>query len=552
MATGCSLSGANVAGAVVAGFACDKSVGPIGMLLFAVPAVFSVWALWLLLARKASPVFRGWGLAVLLWLAWTCVTLIRIDGVNGDAKSAVSWRWTRTPEQIYLAEMASSAAESTAAAREANESLLATRPDESPSFATLRFEKRPIDSQSIEIQPPEIPPLELQTGDWPGFRGPDRDSVIHGVKLATDWNASPPHAVWRRRVGPAWSSFVVVGDRLFTQEQRGNMEAVVCMAAETGQEIWAHEDPARFSDGQAGAGPRATPTFDAGRIYSFGATGLLNCLDAATGSAIWTRNVTGDCDGQAPMWGFSSSPLVAGGIVVVYAGGTIDQALLGYQADSGELAWKAVTGEVSYSSPQLASIGGQEQILFLSERGLTSVAPGSGEVLWNHEALRPKIWRAVQPRLVGDNQVLIGSEDLGLVLIDVAQSDGSWSAREHWVSTGIQPAYNDFVVHDGHAYGFDGAIFCCIDLATGSRCWKGGRYGHGQVLLLADQPLLVVLGETGEAVLLAARPDKHEEIGRFQAIEGKTWNHPVIAHGRLFVRNDVEMACYQLKLLDAK
>ena len=238
------------------------------------------------------------------------------------------------------------------------------------------------------------------------------------------------------------------------------------------------------------------------------------------------------------------------GVVVVYAGGPVDQALLGYHAQTGEPAWKAATGEVSYSSPQLASIGGFEQILFLSERGLTSVAPASGEVLWNHEAPRARIWRAVQPRPVGDWQVLIGSEDLGLVLVDVAKTDGRWSTREHWISTGIQPAYNDFVVHEGHAYGFDGAIFCCIDLQSGRRCWKAGRYGHGQVLLLADQPLLVVLSETGEAVQLAVRPDKHEELGRFQAIEGKTWSHPVIAHGRLFVRNDTEMACYAIKTLD--
>jgi hypothetical protein len=162
------------------------------------------------------------------------------------------------------------------------------------------------------------------------------------------------------------------------------------------------------------------------------------------------------------------------------------------------------------------------------------------------------MWRAVQPRLWGDSQVLIGSEDLGLVLVDVAKTGNDWSASQHWASNSIRPAYNDFVIHDGHAYGFDGAIFCCIDLTSGARRWKAGRYGHGQVLLLADQPLLVVLSEAGEAVLLAPRPDKHEELGRFQVIEGKTWNHPVIAHGRLFVRNDEQMACYALKLLDGQ
>ncbi len=456
---------ANVAGAVVAGLTCHKSVGPMGMLMFGVPAVFSIWAFWLLLARRTSPVVRSWGLAVLLWLTWTSVMLVRIDGVDGDTRSAISWRWARTAEEKYLAERTELAAASTAALRRAGAQPLPTQA---------------VDSEPPETESREAQPLELRPGDWPGFRGPNRDSVVRGVKLATDWTASPPRAVWRRRIGPAWSSLVVVGNRLFTQEQRGDAEAVVCLAAETGQEIWAHEDPVRFFDGQAGAGPRATPTFDAGRIYSFGATGLLNCLDAASGGAIWRRDVTGDCDGKAPLWGFASSPLVAGGMVIVYAGGTLDQALLAYHADSGEPAWKAATGEVSYSSPQWASIGGQEQVLFLSERGLTSVAPGSGEVLWNHDALREKIWRVVQPRLVGDSQVLIGSEDLGLVLVDVAQSGGGWSASQHWVSSGIRPAYNDFVVHDGHAYGFDGAIFCCIELASGRGAGKPAATATGR------------------------------------------------------------------------
>ena len=530
--------GANIAGAVVAGLTCHKSVGPIGMMMFGVPAVFTVWAIWLHLARRSSPAIRGWGLAILLWLAWTSVTLVRIDGIDGDAKAAVSWRWKRTAEELYLAEKSKSAPVST----------VALAADKNRPIETQPLETHSADAPPIDTLAPETPPLELQPGDWPGFRGPNRDSVVRGVKLATDWNASPPKVVWRHRVGPAWSSFVVVGDRLFTQEQRGEAEFVVCLTADTGQEIWAHENHERFFDGQAGAGPRATPTFDAGRLYTFGATGLLSCLDAASGHAIWSRDVTQDCDGKPPMWGYSSSPLVADGVVVVYAGGKEDRALLAYHADSGELAWKAATGEVSYSSAQLASIGGQEQILFLSERGLTSVVPESGKVLWIHEALREHIWRAVQPRLLGDSQVLIGSEDLGLVLVDVAQTAGAWSASQHWASNSIRPAYNDFVIHDGYAYGFDGAIFCCIDLASGARRWKAGRYGHGQVLLLADQPLLVVLGETGEAVLLAVRPDKHEELGRFQAIEGKTWNHPVIAHGRLFVRNAEEMACYALKL----
>jgi hypothetical protein len=131
--------------------------------------------------------------------------------------------------------------------------------------------------------------------------------------------------------------------------------------------------------------------------------------------------------------------------------------------------------------------------------------------------------------------------------IKVARKGDAWEAAEVWASTDLKPEFPDLVVHDGHAYGFDANVFCCIDLATGERCWREGRYGRGQVILLADQGLLLVLSETGQAVLLSANPQRHEELGRFQAIKGKTWNHPVIAHGRLYARNAEEMACYELQ-----
>jgi outer membrane protein assembly factor BamB len=513
---------ANLLGGFVAGLVCDKSLGPIGLLLFGVPAVLTAWAGWLLLARNTPPALRRWGLAGLLWMVWGSLVLLRIDGVDGNAHAAVSWRWTPTAEDLFLVER--------------GKAQPGHAGDDRAAPAALSIPNA--------IEPTDRSGLELAPGDWPGFRGPERDGVLHGVKLVTDWNEQPPPLVWRQRVGPGWSSFAVVGDRLFTQEQRGESECVVCFDATTGAELWSHADEARFSDGQAGAGPRATPQFAEGRVYAFGATGIVNCLDALTGAKVWTRTVTADCDAKLPMWGFSSSPLVAASMVVVYAGGEHDRALLAYRAATGEIAWRAATGEISYSSAQLVSIDGQSQILFLSDRGLTAVLPESGEVLWTLDAARPNIWRAVQPVVCGEGRVLIGSEDLGLVLTDVSRVENAWSAKELWASPSMQPAYNDFVVHEGYAYGFDGAIFACIDLKTGARRWKGGRYGHGQVLLLADQPLLLVLSETGEAVLLSPNPERHEELGRFQAITGKTWNHPVIARGRLFVRNGEEMACY--------
>ena len=151
----------------------------------------------------------------------------------------------------------------------------------------------------------------------------------------------------------------------------------------------------------------------------------------------------------------------------------------------------------------------------------------------------------LQPHRLNDHEILI-PWDPGIARIEVKNDGGKWTTAERWNSNRLKPDFNDFVVHDGHIYGLDDGILCCVDLADGKRLWKKGRYGHGQILLLADQGAILVLGESGEAILVAANPKGLEELGRFQAIEGKTWNHPVIAHGRLYVRNAEEMACYEL------
>ena len=497
--------GAAGLGGVVAALLSGEKANLIGWLLLSLPVVFTAWAAWLVVARRASARTRRLGLAAVLVLTWGAFTLIRTDGLWGDGGMVLHWRWTPTSENLYLEDLANRA----------------------------RDERR-------------RERLALRPGDWPGFRGPERDGAVHGVTIMTDWDAAPPRPLWRQRIGPGWSSVAVVGDLLFTQEQRGQDEAVVCLNAGSGREVWAHTDPARFWDGQAGAGPRATPTFAGGRIYALGATGILNCLDAATGAREWSHDVAADAGARAPLWGFSSSPLVAGGLVVVFAGG--DKGLLAYHADSGKLAWTAPAGNMSYSSPQLAVFGDQEQVLFLGDRGLMAVAPASGAVLWEYagdQALG--LPRCTQPQPLGKGQVLFGSEpDRGTVLLDVTRQGKGWSAAPRWSSRQLKPSFNDFVVHRGAAFGFDGGIFCCLDVGTGKRRWKDGRYGHGQVLLLADQALLLVAAENGEVVLLAADPERHRELGRFQAIDGKTWNHPVIAHGRLYVRNAEEIACYDL------
>jgi outer membrane protein assembly factor BamB len=503
--------GAAVCFGLGAAFLADKWLGPF-LLLPGLPLMLSAWTLGLVVARTWPPRRRCVSLVGVLGLSWGAFLLVRGEGMGGDGQMTLRWRWSPTPEQEYLAELA--------------------RTGQPAAPAVPRRE------------------LRLGPGDWPGFRGPNRDGTVRGVRIATDWSAAPPQLVWRRRIGTAWSSVVVVGDRLFTQEQLGDREAVVCLDAATGRTLWSHRDAARHQDVQGGAGPRATPTFAHGRIFALGATGILNCLDAATGDRQWSRDLADDAETKTPMWGFSSSPLVVGKRVVVFAGGDGDKTLLAYDADSGEPGWSAAAGKVSYSSAHLARVGGEAQLLFVSDRGLSGFEPSSGKLLWEYAtpAGNPGVPRAVQPRAVGPDGILFDAgPDLGTALVRVAHPDRSWVPEERWLSRQLKPSFNDFVVHRGSIYGFDGRKLTCVDLQTGERRWKGGRYGSGQVLLLADQPLLVVVTDVGEVVLVAANPNGRQELGRFQAVEGKTWNHPAIAHGRLYVRNAREIACYELR-----
>jgi hypothetical protein len=222
-----------------------------------------------------------------------------------------------------------------------------------------------------------------------------------------------------------------------------------------------------------------------------------------------------------------------------------------YDVGTGNPRWVRQTGGGGYSSPHLATIDGVTQILLLSSAGATSIAPADGSVLWRHQ------WEQsvaiIQPAVISDGQILISLGDMmggvGMRRLAVTQGSGGWTAEERWTSRGLKPYFNDFVVHKGHAFGFDGTILSCINLEDGERRWKGGRYGAGQMVLLSDQDLLLVLSEEGELALVSATPDKHTELARFKTIEGKTWNHPVLVGDVLLVRNGEEMAAFRLPLL---
>jgi outer membrane protein assembly factor BamB len=351
---------------------------------------------------------------------------------------------------------------------------------------------------------------------------------------------------WRRPIGPGWSSFAVQGDRLYTQEQRGDSEIVAAYSIRTGEPVWQHRDAARFWESNGGPGPRGTPFLARGRVYALGATGILNALDAATGAVVWSRNAATDTGVPNPGWGFAGSPLVLNDMVIVATSGR----LAAYDAATGRPRWLGPTGGGGYSSPHVMTIDGVPQILLLRGSRTISVSPADGSPLWEH-TWDPGVG-IVQPAVAGDRDVLIVDADsmggLGMRRLTAARGPGGWKIEERWTSRGLKPYFNDFVVHKGHAYGFDGRILACIDVADGTQKWKGGRYGNGQLLLLADQDLLLALSEEGELALVKAAPDQFSEVARFKAIEGKTWNHPVLVRDVLLVRNGEEMAAFRLSL----
>ena len=523
----------------------DRSIenGMMGLMLplFSIPAFSLALVSALTLSRRASAATRRASVVAAILVACGVFTMLRTDGVTGDGDSDLHWRWTPTAEARLLAQSRDLPPPAAAPP--------SSVPPPSPAAAVTdpvvpAPAARPV-AATPDVVPASAAPLPAATdaAEWPGFRGPGRDGVVTAVPIATDWAATPPTLVWKRPVGPGWSSFAVKGDFIYTQEQRGDHEVVSCYRLSTGEPVWAHKDPVRFYESNGGAGPRGTPTLHGARVYAFGATGILNALDASTGRLIWSRNAAGDTRKATPGWGFASSPLVHDDLVIVGVSGQ----LAAYDAATGTPRWKGPSRGGGYSSPHLTTIDGVTQIVFLSGGGAAGVDLSDGRLLWEHA------WEEgvsiVQPGLA-DGDVLVSGGDamggIGLRRIDPSRGPAGWNVETRWSTRGLKPYFNDFVVHKGHAYGFDGLILAAVDLADGTRKWKGGRYGAGQMILLPDQDLLLVLAEEGDLALVKAAPDQFTEVARVPGIEGKTWNHPVLVGDLLLVRNGEQMAAFRL------
>ena len=468
---------------------------------------FLLMLLWLLLFSRLRWKVRLLAFGTIVLMLFLSASLFRVKGFSGDLVPLLEWRW----------------------GGKVVESLMGRAPTDLDAFPR----------------------------DYPQFLGPHRNGTVQGIKLARDWKKQPPQLLWRQPIGAGWSAFAVVGRSAVTQEQRGEYEMVVCYDLHSGRERWHHSDHDRYEATPAGVGPRATPTIVGDRVYTLGATGILNCLDLATGTRIWSEDILYDNDAEGmPSWGMSGSPLVLDDLVVVSAGGQEGKSLVAYHKDTGERIWRGGSSPAGYSSPLITTLAGIPQILIFNYGNVAAHDPSGGQILWQHP------WPSgteciAQPVPLPEDRVFVSSAyGIGCKLFQIARDeDNELRATLVWETPRLKAKFTNVIHRDGYIYGLDDGVLVCLDLANGQRKWKRGRYGHGQVILvdnpdeIGDQSgLLLVSAESGDVLLVEVDPNESREIARFPALASKTWNNPALAGQYLLVRNDREAACYELPL----
>lgn len=467
-----------------------------------VPITVLLLLIWFLFLSRLRWRTRLIGFAVLVLGVFGLTRLIRFDGtVDGTGRPNIVWKWTPRREGY-----------------------------------TGAFKTAPATTNAA--------PLKGEA-DFAGYLGADRQGVIANAPLERNWAEHPPQQLWRQPIGLGWSAFAVTGSHAVTQEQRGESELVVCYELANGSVAWAHTNAVRFSETMGGDGPRATPTVTEGRVYALGATGILDCLEAATGKTVWSRDTLKEQNLPNLPFGKSTSPLVTDKLVVVTGGMTNGPTLLAYHRTDGSPAWQGGTDKASYSSPMAATLGGQRQIVSINAGTVTGHDLADGRVLWEYKWASDKWPKCAQPVLLSDDRIFLSASfDAGCVLVQVKQAAGKFAVTELWKGHNLKSELSNVVQREGYVYGLDDGILTCVELATGTRKWKDGRYGHGQILLAGDT--LLVQTEQGPVVLVEANPVEYREIARLSALSSKTWNVPALAGEYLLVRNDQEAACYKL------
>ncbi len=379
--------------------------------------------------------------------------------------------------------------------------------------------------------------------DWPQWRGPNRDGISSETGFLKNWPKAGPKVLWHISLGDGYSGISIAQGKAYTMFAEGNDEFVICLDASDGKEIWRFQSGTKFTE-QRGDGPRSMPTVDGDSVFALGAEGKLYALDARDGTELWSHNFVEEFGSSVPTWGFSSSPIVEGDLVIAETGGKNGQAIVAFDKKSGDVVWTTHTDTVGYSSPISIDFGGVRQIIFLTSKTLLSVAPENGQIYWKYSW--PEGINIATPIFIPDDKIFISaSYDKGAVLVRMIANGDGIGIEEVWKSRVMKNHFNSSVLQGDYLYGFDNAILTCIEANTGEEQWQHRGFSKGS-LLLADGHL-IILGEAGKLALVEATPGEYREKALFQLFDDKCWTVPTLASGKLYLRTQKEIVCLDLR-----
>ncbi|MEN8120149.1 MAG: PQQ-binding-like beta-propeller repeat protein [Bacteroidota bacterium] len=382
------------------------------------------------------------------------------------------------------------------------------------------------------------------SGSWTQFRGQFRSGISNEILPQMDWSKSEPKLLWKKEIGSGFSELIISDGVVYTMfsEQTDSITGLEYIAAyyeNTGNELWRSKVDSVFIEIDGwGNGPRSTPTIGENFIYSLSGYGKLSANSKKDGKLIWQVDFVKEFGSTVPRWGYSSSPLLIDNMLIIEVGDTNSRAFTAFNKNNGKLIWTKGKGEASYSSPLLATIDGQKQIIFANGRTLSSYTP-KGDTLWTFKM--PLATPTAIPVHLGSNKLFVSALRGGFVITKTENN----KTTEVLKGNSMKNDFSSSCYYDGHLYGFHVAALRCISAETGEVKWTKRGYGKGSLILVDD--MLLVLSDQGKLVLIDAKPDVFNEKGSIQTISGKSWTAPSFYKGKVFVRNLTEMACFKIK-----
>ena len=381
--------------------------------------------------------------------------------------------------------------------------------------------------------------------DWHQWRGANRDGVSREAGVLKSWDGAGAKLLWRIPLGDGFSGVSIADGRAYTVYAKRKDEIVVCLDATNGKELWRYVIDERFKSPDGGDGARSTPTVDGDRVYALSAHGRLVALNAQNGKALWTCDFRSVFSSETPRYGFCTSAIVQGDLLLLQTGGTRDNALVAFDKHSGKIVWSCEDDPCGYSSPITATLSEKRQTVFFTGRGLVSVSPKTGTVYWRYDWQTPSNINAATPVFVPPDRIFISSGyDIGAAVVHIKGIDGKLVATTVWKSRVMKNHFSSSIYQNGYLYGFDNAVLKCIDAVTGREQWVTRGFGRG-TLIYADG-CLIILGENGNLALAKATPTEYEQLAETQLLKGRCWTLPTLSGGKLYLRNMEELVCLEL------